>query len=160
VPVATAAIGQFLEVDAFDPMTGAVVSQVSLASLPDVEPVAAALAMPMALTLEGDCMAPTMSAGDILFVRRDRPARRGRSAAVKLRGKIPMVKRWWPEADCVWLVPTNPKYAPIQVPASEVEWALEVLLVVRFRVEGAPATGKPAEVKPEQRARPVLRRQR
>jgi len=138
-PAQVAGLGQALVIEASDPITGAIINEVSLAALPDLDPGASAASVgARAFAVDGDCMSPAFRFGDIAFVRNDRPARPGRPAAIKVRGYGPAIKLWMPQGEHVQLVPTNRKYLPILVRTSDLEWALEVLLVVRFRL-GAKA---------------------
>jgi len=132
-PAETAGLGQVLLVEASDPTTGAVLKEISLARLPELA--AGTLAPPeyFGLTLDGDCMSPLLQSGDLVFMRKDRPPRAGRPATVKLRGYKPTLKLWMPQGDDVHLVPVNKEYSPIRTRLSEIEWAFEVLVAVRFR---------------------------
>lgn len=140
-PAETAGLGQTLVAEASDPMTGAVLKKISLISLPDLD--GGTLAPPdcFGLTLDGDCMSPLLFSGDVVFMRKDRPPRPGRPAAIKLRGYKPTIKVWMPQGDGVRLVPVNKEYSPIRTRTSEIEWAFEVLLAVRFRAESGQAAG-------------------
>jgi hypothetical protein len=125
--------GQAVLVDVFEPSTGAPIRTVRLATLPEYSPGASAPPRACAFALEGDCMSPTMRDGDLVLVRTDRPARPGRPAAFKLRGCRSAIKLWMPRGKDVHLVPTNSEYPSIRARASSIAWALEVLLVLRFR---------------------------
>ena len=154
-PAETAGLGQALVVEVSDPMTGAIVNEVSLAAMPDLDARASAASVgTRAFHVDGDCMLPIFRFGDLVFVRNDRPARPGRPAAVKVRGYGLAVKLWMPQGKDVRLVPTNRKYVPILVRASDVEWALEILMVVRFKAEPLQAAGG------EETPRPAPRRAR
>jgi hypothetical protein len=133
--------GQALLADVFEPSTGALIRTVSLGSLPDLSPGASAPPRACGFALEGDCMSPIIQDGDLVFLRTDRPVRPGRPAAFKLRGCQSAVKLWMPRGKDVHLVPTNSNYPSIRARASDVEWALEVLLVVRFRGEFPKVAG-------------------
>ena len=150
-PAETAGLGQVLLVEACNPMTGAVLKEISLARLPELAAGTLAPQEYFGLTLDGNCMSPLLWSGDLVFMRKDRPPRPGRPATVKLRGYEPTLKLWMPQGDDVHLVPANKEYSPIRTRASQIEWAFEVLVAVRFTSKPVQAAGGQGSPRPAPR---------
>jgi len=118
-----------LEIQAFDPRPGGERHAFRVPA-PDVGPGS------YALVLDGDCMLPGIANGDLVLCRAGFEAVPGQVAAVTVRGHVPILKRWQPDAKdaaFVNLVPDNGEYSPIRVRRDEVTQAHRVLLVLHFR---------------------------
>ncbi|MBM4017942.1 MAG: LexA family transcriptional regulator [Planctomycetes bacterium] len=86
-----------------------------------------------ALRVDGDSMAPRIRDGDIVVCRRSVGPEPGRTAVVKVRGRVGVtVKLWRPEGRAVHLIPINEAYQPSRLPRADVVWACRVLWVVRL----------------------------
>jgi hypothetical protein len=83
----------------------------------------------------GNSMASLLLDGDMLIARTDRPARQGEAAVIKLWRKDEVMARiWFPSADrtAIDLMSYGEgSHQSTRISPSEVEWALDVLAVVR-----------------------------
>lgn len=70
--------------------------------------------------------------GDLLAVKKTSEARNGQIIVARLGDEV-TVKRWRQDADCAWLMPENPEFRPIAVPADGEGFALEGLAVGLLR---------------------------
>jgi SOS-response transcriptional repressor LexA/transcriptional regulator with XRE-family HTH domain len=85
-----------------------------------------------ALRIDGESMSPEIRHGDLVVLSPQRPARAGHAAVVQLRGAIGVTcKLYHPDGGQVHLVPINEAVAPVSTSADEVQWALDVLAVIR-----------------------------
>lgn len=85
-----------------------------------------------ALRIDGESMSPEIRHGDLVVLSPRRPARAGHAAVVQLRGAIGVTcKLYHPDVGQVHLVPINEAVAPTTTPAEQIEWALDVLAVIR-----------------------------
>jgi len=86
-----------------------------------------------ALRVDGDSMIPRIRDGDIVVSRRGAAPQPGRTAIVRVRGRVGVtVKLWRPEGETVHLVPINEARDPSVLALRDILWACRVLWVVRL----------------------------
>ena len=86
-----------------------------------------------ALRVDGDSMAPRIRDGDLVISRRSAAPQPGRTAIVKVRGRVGVtVKLWRPEGETVHLIALNEAYDPALVLRDQIVWACRVLWLVRL----------------------------
>jgi len=104
-----------------------------VAEFVDVPALGTRAAGSFALRVDGDSMAPRIRDGDVVVTRRDAPPEAGRTAVVKVRGRVGVtVKVWRAEGEAVHLVRINEAYEPLALSRSDVLGAWRVLWVVRL----------------------------
>ena len=67
----------------------------------------------LALRVKGDSMAPKISEGDVVIIRRQPTVENGQIAAVMVNGCDAALKKFYRSGDQVTLVSLNPDYAPM-----------------------------------------------
>jgi hypothetical protein len=124
--------------EVFDPTGGIGPSGGSLAWLPGLDPkVSAPPEAARFFTVVDRRMEPSMHSGDLLLVRTDRKAVLGRPAVVKFRGHQPVIGMWYPRPRAAAVLPMNASYRNTLGRPSDVEWALQVLAILRFTMRTA-----------------------
>ena len=74
-----------------------------------------------ALSIRGDSMAPRITEGDVVIVRRQNTVENGDTAVVFVNGEDATVKRFYHTEHGIKLVPINPAYEPLFFSPSEAE---------------------------------------